>query len=818
MQGTPPPWRQDDRLDSTVVVLARLSGEAGGQELPEIVFDRGGVGLAAGQPVVDVGVGVFQQPGVTVKLLPTHSSQIKIGKTAENKIHFPGAAVPGAKGEPLAQGLVIDRHGIRMGHRSSHSGQSRLRPEVLYPLFAQTTTLPGVGPRIGKLIEKIAGKTVASLCWHLPTGIIDRRFSPLLADAPEGVIVTLSVMVDAHLPPANRRLPYKVRCHDDTGGLMLVFFHAHEDYLKRHLPVGQARIVSGRLERYEGTLQMIHPDYIATPAEIAQLKRVEPVYPMTAGLTPKLLGRAVQAAIGRAPELPEWLDGPLLRKMKWPAWHTALWVAHNPTSMEDLSANTPARRRLAYDELLANQLAMGLVRADERRLPGRRVCGDGHLRERVRNALPYRLTAAQEQALAEIDTDLASPHRMLRLLQGDVGSGKTVVALLAMLNAVEAGGQAALLAPTEILARQHLATIEPLAAAAGITVTLLTGRDKGKARTEILRGLAGGSLPIVLGTHALVQEDVEFKDLALAVVDEQHRFGVEQRLALADKGRQAHLLTMTATPIPRTLIMTVYGDLDVSRLTEKPPGRKPVDTRTLPLERLDDVVTAVRRAVAGGARVFWVCPLVEESDLVDLAAAEQRHVELRQAFGDRVGLVHGRMKPTERDAAMSGFANGDLDILVATTVIEVGVDVPSASVMVVEHAERFGLAQLHQLRGRIGRGEAHSTCLLLYQAPLSETAKARLNILRETDDGFRVAEEDLRLRGAGELLGTKQSGLPAFRLAQPAEHGDLIAIAHDDARVILDRDPGLATPRGKALRVLLYLFERDAGVKTLRAV
>ncbi len=693
-----------------------------------------------------------------------------------------------------------------------------MRPEILYPLFGQTTTLPGIGPRLARLIEKIAGKTILSLCWHLPTGIIDRRFSPKIAEAPEGVIVTLTVTVDAHLPRGNRRLPYKVRCHDETGGLILVFFHAHDDYLKRQLPVGQERVISGKLERYDGTLQMTHPDYIATPGEIAQLKRVEPIYPMTAGLTPKLLGRAVQGAIGRAPELPEWIDPALLRKMKWPAWHTALWVAHNPTSQDDLSPNTPARRRLAYDELLANQLAMGLVRAEQRRPLGRKILGTGRLRRKVLAALPYQLTAAQTQALAEIDADLATPHRMLRLLQGDVGSGKTVVALLAMLNAVEAGAQAALLAPTDILARQHLATIEPLAAAAGLQVALLTGRDRAKTRAPILAGLADGSLKLVVGTHALLQDDVVFKDLAFAVVDEQHRFGVEQRLALADKGKQAHLLTMTATPIPRTLMMTAYGDLDVSRLTEKPPGRKPIDTRTVPLERLDEVVAAVRRAIAGGARIFWVCPLVEESDESDLAAAEQRHAHLKQSFGDRVGLIHGRMKAAERDAAMSSFAEGRLDILVATTVIEVGVDVPTASVMVVEHAERFGLAQLHQLRGRIGRGDAHSTCLLLYQAPLGEIAKARLSILRETEDGFRIAEEDLRLRGAGEILGTRQSGLPDFHLAQPAEHADLIAVAHDDAKLILERDAALSTPRGKALRVLLYLFERDAGVKTLRAV
>jgi ATP-dependent DNA helicase RecG len=670
---------------------------------------------------------------------------------------------------------------------------------------------------MGKLIERIAGKTVASLCWHLPSGVIDRRFSPTLADAPEGAIVTLTIIVDSHIPPASRRQPYKIRCHDETAGLMLVFFHAHPEYLVRQLPIGQKRVVSGRLERYGGQLQMTHPDYIATPAEIAQLKRVEPIYPMTAGLTPKVLGRAVQAAVARAPRLPEWIDPALLRKMQWPDWHTAIWVAHNPTSLEDVSPNTPARRRLAYDELLANQLALGLVRAAQRRPVGRSIHGDGRLRSRVLQALPYQLTSSQHRAIDEINADMARTQRMLRLLQGDVGSGKTVVALFAMLNAVEAGVQAAMLAPTEILARQHLATLEPLARAAGLPIGVLTGRDKGKARSAILAGLADGTLPLAVGTHALLQEDIEFKDLALAVVDEQHRFGVEQRLALAAKGRQCHLLAMTATPIPRTLMMTVYGDLDVCRLTEKPPGRPPVDTRTLPLERLEEVIAAVERAIQSGARVFWICPLVEESDAVDLAAAEKRYAELKQHFGSKVGLVHGRMKPATRDATMAGFSQGALDLLVATTVIEVGVDIPAASVMVIEHAERFGLAQLHQLRGRIGRGQARSTCLLLYQAPLGETARARLQMLRETEDGFLIAEEDLRLRGAGELLGTRQSGLPDFRLARLSEHANLIAIAHDDARLLLDRDPALATARGKALRTLLYLFERDAAVKTLRA-
>ena len=692
-----------------------------------------------------------------------------------------------------------------------------MRPEILFPLFAPATSLPGLGPRFGRLVERFAGDKVVSLCWHLPSGVIDRRFAPKLADAPAGAIVTVTVAVDRHLPPANPRQPYKVRCRDDTGFLHLVFFNARPDYLAKVLPEGETRVVSGRIERYGAELQMTHPDHIGTAAEIAGLQRVEPVYPLTAGLMPKVLGKAIQATLARLPDLPEWIDPAYLRRQGWPGWRDAVLAAHNPQGEADLSPETAPRRRLAFDELLASQLALALVRAQQRRRPGQTTVGDGRLRAKAVAALPFSLTASQAQALAEIVADMAAESRMLRLLQGDVGSGKTVVAFLAMLNAVEAGAQAALMAPTEILARQHFATIEPLAAAAGVRVALLTGRDKGKARAAALDGLAAGDIALAVGTHALFQEEVRFRDLALAVIDEQHRFGVHQRLTLADKGRAADILVMTATPIPRTLALAAYGDLDVSRLTEKPPGRLPVDTRTLPLERFDEVVAAVGRAVRQGARVYWVCPLVAESEAVDLAAAEERHARLQGLFGERVGLVHGRLKGPGRDAVMAAFAAGRLDVLVATTVIEVGVDVPEATVMVIEHAERFGLAQLHQLRGRVGRGARPSTCLLLYQAPLGAAAKARLSVLRETEDGFRIAEEDLRLRGAGEVLGTRQSGLPEFRLADLAVHGELLAAARDDARLIVERDPDLAGPRAAALRILLYLFERDAVVKTVRS-
>jgi ATP-dependent DNA helicase RecG len=693
-----------------------------------------------------------------------------------------------------------------------------LRPEILFPLFAPATSLPGIGPRLGKLVEKIAGAKVVDLLWHLPVGIIDRRYAPKIAEAEPGRIATLTVTVGAHVAPRVKRLPYRVRCSDESGEIELVFFHAKTDYLKTLLPVGQKRVVSGKVELFRDMLQMTHPDHIGTLEELARLQAVEPVYPLTAGLTAKPLAKAIRDAIERAPDLAEWIEPGFREAKGWASWRESLRAAHAPTSEADLSPETLARSRLAYDELLANQLALALIRMRQRKLPGRPILGDGRLSSPVMASLPFTLTSSQTAALEDIRGDMAAPYRMLRLLQGDVGSGKTVVAFLAMLTAVEAGHQAALMAPTEILARQHLATIEPLAKAAGVSVALLTGREKGKARAQIFEGLASGAIKLAIGTHALFQEEVEFADLALAVVDEQHRFGVHQRLALAEKAEAgADVLVMTATPIPRTMMLTVYGDLDVSRLTEKPAGRKPIDTRAIPLERLEEVVAAVARAVKDKARVYWVCPLVAESEAVDLAAAEERHAVLAKRFGARVGLVHGRMKGAEKDKVMAAFAAGEIDIFVATTVIEVGVDVPEATVMVIEHAERFGLAQLHQLRGRVGRSERPSTCLLLYAAPLRETARARLTILRETDDGFRIAEEDLRLRGAGELLGTRQSGLPEFRLADLARHETLLAAARDDAELLLQRDPELSGPRGKAVRTLLYLFERDAVVGTLRS-
>ncbi|HEX4301256.1 MAG TPA: ATP-dependent DNA helicase RecG [Rhizomicrobium sp.] len=693
-----------------------------------------------------------------------------------------------------------------------------MRPAILFPLFAEIRTLGGVGPKLEKLISGLIGPRLVDLVFDLPTGLIDRSYRPKLIQAEAGRIATVLVNVLDHFPSRDRRQPYRIRCSDDTSTLELIFFHAHADYLLRTLPVGAKRIVSGKIERFRDKLQMTHPDHIVAPEDEGGLPLHEPVYALTEGLTLKPLVKAIRGAMLAVPDLPEWDDPAFLKQRDWKPFAEALREAHAPASDTDLRFETPIRKRLAYDELLANQLALLLIRRQMRATKkGRALIGDGRLKAKAIAALPFALTEPQLTAIAEIEADIAAPARMLRLLQGDVGAGKTIVAFLALLGAVEAGAQGALMAPTEILARQHMASLEPYAKATGIRLGLLTGRER-STRDTTLAALAKGEIDILVGTHALFSEDVAFADLGLAVIDEQHRFGVHQRMLLQGKGgRPADVLVMTATPIPRTLALTAYGDMDVSRLTGRPPGRKPVETRTISAERLDEVVEHLRKAIVRGARAYWVCPLVEESEKIDLAAAEERAEMLKRVLGPNVGLVHGRMKGPERDAEMAKFKAGETQILVATTVIEVGVDVPEATIMVVEHAERFGLAQLHQLRGRVGRGAAKSSCLLIYHGHLGETAKARLKTMRDTDDGFVIAEEDLRLRGAGELLGTRQSGMPEFRLADLSAHADLLAVARDDAQLVLTRDPDLQSERGQALRTLLYLFGRDEAVRYLKA-
>jgi len=681
-----------------------------------------------------------------------------------------------------------------------------MRPDILNPLFAEVTALKGVGPALAKPLDRLGLARVVDVAFHLPTGWIDRvaRDELMASDAGRTIAIELT---PREYRVGNGRGPTRVRATDALGNYVtLIYFGGSSGWVKKLLPLDEPRRVSGKLETYGQDLQIVHPE-LGDPGEGFRAR--EAIYPLSEGLTSRRLGGFVDQAIDRAPVLPEWIEPGLKAQRDWPDWRDALVRIHADP------ADTKARERLAYDEIFANQLAMTLVRADTRKRRGRALVGDGRLRDAL--DLPYTPTGAQSRTVREIEGDLAQQAPMLRLLQGDVGSGKTLVATMALLIAVEAGAQGAMLAPTEILARQHYETLRKTLSGLPVTVGVLTGRDKGKVREATLMGLAAGEIDILVGTHAIFQEAVRYRDLALVVVDEQHRFGVAQRMLLQDKGRSPHLLAMTATPIPRTLTLAQYGEMDVSRLDEMPPGRQPIETRVIAEDRLDDVVNALGRHLADGGQAYWVCPLVEESEKSDMAAAEARAETLRARFGDRVGLVHGRMKPAEKDAVMEAFAGARTGVLVATTVIEVGVDVPNATLIVIEHADRFGLAQLHQLRGRVGRGGGQSNCLLMRGNALSETSRARLALMRETNDGFRIAEEDLRLRGAGELLGTRQSGEAAFRLATPDMLADLLQCAQDDARLLIDRDGGLDGARGQAARIALYLFERDAGVALLRS-
>lgn len=690
------------------------------------------------------------------------------------------------------------------------------RPEQLFPLFAGLETLEGIGPKTAQNLTQTGIETPRDVLFSLPYAVVDRRRRDTIQGADLPTTLTVEVTVGAHRPPRNKGGAYRIHVEDSQADFQLVFFHARGDYLKKVLPQGSRRVISGKLELFDGIAQIVHPDHMLPLDQAGEIPEFEPVYHLTQGLTQKTAFKASRGALSRSPDLAEWIDPAQMARQEWPGWKAAVQAAHNPHGADDIAPHAPARERLAYDELLAHQLTLALARQRERKARGVVSFGTGALQSRVLSSLPYRPTNAQTRAIEEISADMASQARMNRLLQGDVGAGKTLVAFLALLLAVEAGGQGVMMAPTEILARQHLEGLRPLAEEAGVVLEILTGRDKGAERRSKLEALKRGDIQILVGTHAVFQSDVAFSDLRLAIVDEQHRFGVRQRMELSDKGQGADVLVMTATPIPRSLALAQYGDMDVSVLDEKPPGRKPVKTAIVSTQRMDEVVSNLRRAIDEGRQCYWVCPLVDESEVSDLTAAEERFKRLRAILGeDVVGLMHGQMPPADKDQAMTAFVNGQTKVLVATTVIEVGVNVPNASIMVIERAEIFGLAQLHQLRGRVGRGEADSTCLLMYQPPLSEGGRRRLEVLRETEDGFRISETDLQMRGAGDLIGTAQSGLPKFRIADLERQAGLMAVAQSDARALLNADPQLTSARGQAARVLLWLMKQDQAIRLI---
>ena len=698
----------------------------------------------------------------------------------------------------------------------------KLRPTILDPIFSNIKSLKGVGPKISDLLLKLAGDRVIDLIFHFPNNYIDRRHNPTIADAKANTICTLTVEIIKHsIPNKYSKAPYKVFCRDHTGDIILTFFHADKLYLKQKLPEGENRVISGRIESYDGKKQITHPEHIVLSNQKDSILKIEAIYPLTHGLSPKTLAKIIRESLKKTPNLPEWILNDFLIKNAWKSWADSIISIHNLDSSENINPKSLEKNRLAYDELLSNQLALGIVRSKTRKLPGRKLLVNGLLQKKLVSSLPYTLTSAQKRTINEINSDLASNERMLRLLQGDVGSGKTIIAIITMLAAVETNGQAAMMAPTEVLARQHYNTLKPICTLLNISLVYLSGTVKGKERILSLESINNGNASIVIGTHALFQKDIVFNNLMIAVIDEQHRFGVHQRLKLTNKGTTVDILVMTATPIPRTLTLTTYGDMDVSRLDEKPSERPSIDTRIVNLERLSEIIQGIKRAVKNNAKIYWICPLIEESEIIDLAAAEDRFKKLEAIFGEKVALIHGKIPSDERDKIIQNFAQinekNPIQILVSTTVIEVGIDVPDATIIIIEHAERFGLTQLHQLRGRVGRGNKASSCILLYKSPLSSFAEKRLNVIKENEDGFVIAEEDLKMRGEGEILGTKQSGLPQFKIADLAIHGDLLDIARDDTKIILETDSKLITKRGKALRVLLYLFQQDDAILTLRS-
>ncbi len=690
--------------------------------------------------------------------------------------------------------------------------------DPLAAVLAPARAPKGVRKETIELIAKVAGGPLArDLLLLAPHSAINRGNIVPIAETREGEIATIEAEIDAHIPPFKTNLPYRVRLRDESGFLSAAYFRAKPDMMQRMWPIGQKRLVSGKVDLYNGERQMLHPDHVVDPAKGEAPPEIEPVYPLTAGLPGRTLQRAVQLALDATPDLPEWLDASTVRARAWPSFRAALERMHRPQAVADIDAGSPFRTRLAYDELFARQCALRLRRAVRRETQGRAVIGDDRLARRILTSLPFTPTGAQTRAVAQISADMAQSAPMLRLLQGDVGSGKTLVAALAMARAAEAGLQSALMAPTDILARQHARTLEPYLSAAGIEMAVLTGRDKGKARADILARLASGALSVVIGTHALFQENVAFHDLALIVIDEQHRFGVSDRMRLVSKGANPHVLVMSATPIPRTLALAVHGDMDISVLDEKPPGRQPISTVAMPVTRADEVADRIAEVARNGERTYWVCPLIEESEAVDYAAVESRYEILRERFGAGVEILHGRMSPSAREAAMERFRSGDAFLLVATTVIEVGVDVPEASIMVIEQAERFGLAQLHQLRGRVGRGGLRGACVLLWRPPLGEIAKERLDALRRTEDGFAISEIDYKMRGAGDVLGLQQSGLPPFRLVSPEIHGGMLMEADKEARLAVERDPTLASAKGAATRLALRLFGYEEAAALARS-
>ena len=692
-----------------------------------------------------------------------------------------------------------------------------MRPEKIKSIYSSISELPGVGPKIENLFNRMGIFRNLHFLWHIPYNVIKRQKHLNIHEAEINSLVTLKIKVLRHKPSRFKRQPYKINCICGETPIDIVYFYARHPVMRATLPVGKEKYVSGKLEYFRNNFQITHPSHIIDAEQIKSLKDIEPVYSLTSGLSQRIVLKYLDKILNSLPKFDEWIEKKILKKYSFENWNKSINSIHNPKNSEDLINNNIFRRRLAYDELLAHQLAISIIRNSNQKKLGIFFNKKSNLTENFIKKLPFELTKSQNKAWDEIKEDLMSRDQMVRLLQGDVGSGKTIIALLSMLLAVESGYQASIMVPTSILANQHFQNISELLKHSSIKIILLTGKDKGKNRLEKIKIIENGEANIIIGTHALIQDDINFKSIGIVVVDEQHRFGVFQRMAFTYKGVRPSVLVMSATPIPRTLSLAAYGDMDETRITEKPIGRLPIITTSLKFINEFKLIKRLKEKIKTGEKTYWICPLVEESEELDLKAATTRYNNLNKIFKKQVLLVHGRLHEKEKEEIMEKFKNENYKILVATTVIEVGIDIKDATTIIIEHAERFGLAQLHQLRGRVGRNNLQSYCILLHKDSIGDNAKRRINKMKATNDGFEIAEEDLNIRGPGEILGKKQSGIPSFKLADLTYDADLLKDAREAATEIINTNPKLNNNHGNNLKELLYLFERDVAIKTLQA-
>ena len=683
-----------------------------------------------------------------------------------------------------------------------------MRPKILYKLFSNIISLKGIGPKNAKVIERLCGKYVIDLLFHKPSTYIDRRNSPKIIDLEEGKIATIIVTIDSHSPSFNKRMPYRINCTDNTGSVSIVYFNLRGPYLKKIFPVGRQKVISGKFEKFNDNFQITHPQHVVDIDNLDNVKKIECIYPLTSGLTSKTIQKSINSALINLDPLPEWIPDDKIRTNNWPNWNEAIKKIHNPINTSD-SVNSLFLERLVFDELLAQQLTIRLIKNKISHTQGIALERNNKFINQLEKKLDFSLTNDQLKTIDEISSDQSKPSKMLRLLQGDVGSGKTIVALFAMMQCLENEKRSILMAPTEILAEQHFNTIANIINSMNLTCSLITSSTKENHNFNA---------DILIGTHALFQEKVSFDNIGLVVIDEQHKFGVHQRILLNEKaGNDCDILLMTATPIPRTLELAAYGDTDISKIMEKPKNRKEINTKSINITKVEDLKKSLNKIIDKGEKIYWVCPLVDESEKLQLQSVNERLKDLRNYYNDySVEIVHGQMQQEDKNSVMQKFKSGKVNILVATSVIEVGIDDPDATVIIIENAERFGLSQLHQLRGRVGRGAKTSTCILLFNGPLTENAKRRIKIMKETNDGFKIAEEDLDIRGAGEILGSKQSGVPNFKLSNLDKHKHLLEEARETAIKTIKDDPQLKSSLGKAQRVLLHLFRNDVAIDYLK--